>query len=117
MPAAKDKPERSYVLNVIFSLHCFTRGCREGEEIAPNLAFQWLVVDARQTTFKDFEKPFDFIHKNSGAYLVWVLILGHAAAPLYHHYALRDATLVRMLPAKAAASEGAMRREGDAQAR
>lgn len=76
--------------------------------------FQWLVVDTLQTTFKEFEKPFDFIHKNSGAYLVWVLILGHAAAALYHHYALRDATLTRMLPAKATASEGAMRRDGDA---
>lgn len=63
--------------------------------------FQWLVVDTWQTTFKEFEKPIDFIHKNSGAYLVWVLILGHAAAALYHHYALRDATLARMLPAAA----------------
>lgn len=60
--------------------------------------FQWLVAGKLQMTFKEFEVPFDFIHKNSGAYLVWVLILGHAAAALYHHYKLRDATLTRMLP-------------------
>lgn len=38
----------------------------------------------------------------------------HAAAALYHRYALRDATLTRMMPAKATATEGAMRHEGDA---
>jgi cytochrome b561 len=62
--------------------------------------FQWLVADKLQLTFKDFEKPIDFIHKNGGAYLIWVLILGHAAAALYHHVAVRDATLTRMLPAR-----------------
>jgi cytochrome b561 len=62
--------------------------------------FQWLVADTLQMTFKDFEKPIDFVHKNSGAYLIWLLILGHAAAALYHHFAVRDATLTRMLPAR-----------------
>lgn len=60
---------------------------------------QWLVVDTLQTTFKEFEKPIDFVHKNGGAYVIWVLILGHAVAALYHHVMLRDATLTRMLPA------------------
>lgn len=52
VPAAKDKPERRYVLNVIFSLHCFTRGCREGEDIAPNLAYG----DNRETRIFDVER-------------------------------------------------------------
>ncbi|THF63019.1 cytochrome b [Pseudothauera nasutitermitis] len=46
--------------------------------------------------FKEFEQPMDFIHKNGGAYLVWLLILGHAGAALYHHYTLEDRTLLKM---------------------
>ncbi|MEH3117518.1 MAG: hypothetical protein PGN25_07895 [Methylorubrum populi] len=38
----------------------------------------------------------DFIHKNGGAYRVWPLNLGHAIAALYHHYVLRDRTLLKM---------------------
>ena len=45
-----------------------------------------------------FEKPVDFVHKNSGAYLVWVLVLLHAGAALFHHYIKRDDVLRRMLP-------------------
>ena len=49
-------------------------------------------------TFKDFEKPFDFIHKDiMGAWLVWLLIAGHVAAALYHHFVKSDRTLNRML--------------------
>ncbi len=48
--------------------------------------------------WETFEKPIDFVHKNSGAYLVWVLILLHAGAALYHHYVKRDDVLRRMLP-------------------
>lgn len=48
--------------------------------------------------WETFEKPIDFVHKNSGAYLVWVLVLLHAGAALYHHYVKRDEVLRRMLP-------------------
>lgn len=44
-----------------------------------------------------FEKPIDFVHKNSGAWLVWGLILLHAGAAIYHHAVLRDSVLTRML--------------------
>ncbi len=48
-------------------------------------------------TFEEFEKPIDFIHKDvMGAWLVWILILGHVAAALYHHFGKKDRTLVRM---------------------
>ena len=43
-----------------------------------------------------FEVPIDFIHKKGGATVVWMLIVGHAGAALYHHYALRDRTLIKM---------------------
>lgn len=49
-------------------------------------------------SFKEFEKPIDFFHKEiMGAWLVWILIAGHAAAALYHHYMLRDRTLKKMI--------------------
>jgi cytochrome b561 len=48
-------------------------------------------------TFEEFEKPFDFIHKKvMGEWLVWLLILGHALAAMYHHFVTRDRTLRRM---------------------
>ena len=48
-------------------------------------------------TFEEFEKPMDFIHKQvMGEWLVWLLILGHALAALYHHFVKGDRTLRRM---------------------
>lgn len=58
--------------------------------------FQWLIADGLGLTFKEFEQPIDFFHKRSGEYVLWVLILGHIAAALYHHVVMRDATLKRM---------------------
>ena len=47
--------------------------------------------------FKEFEKPIDFIHKQvMGEWLVWLLILGHAGAAMYHHLVKKDRTLKRM---------------------
>lgn len=51
--------------------------------------------------FADFEKPLDFIHKDLlGAWLVWLLITGHAGAALYHHFVKQDRTLKRMTTGK-----------------
>lgn len=48
-------------------------------------------------TFAEFEKPIDFIHKDIlGAWLVWMLIVGHAGAAFYHHFVKKDRTLKRM---------------------
>lgn len=68
-------------------------------KFADTQIFNWLVAEHMGLTFKQFEVPMDFIHKNSGAYVLWVLIAGHAAAALYHHAMLQDHTLTRMLPA------------------
>ncbi|WP_414813145.1 hypothetical protein [Pseudoalteromonas sp. R3] len=31
-----------------------------------------------------------------GTWLIWMLILGHAAVALYHHFVKRDRTLLKM---------------------
>lgn len=59
--------------------------------------FESLVSNGLGLTFKEFEKPIDFIHKDIlGAWLVWLLILGHAAAAMYHHFVKKDGTLKKI---------------------
>ena len=59
--------------------------------------FSTLVSDGIGVTFKEFEQPIDFIHKNIlGEWLVWFLILGHVVAALYHHFVKKDRTLKKM---------------------
>lgn len=48
-------------------------------------------------TFKEFEKPIDFIHKDIfGAWVTWLLIVGHVGAALYHHFVKKDRTIYKM---------------------
>lgn len=59
--------------------------------------FNTLVVERMGITFEEFEKPIDFFHKEiMGEYLLLMLIFGHIAAALYHHFALKDRTLKKM---------------------
>jgi cytochrome b561 len=59
--------------------------------------FNILVSDGMGMTFKEFEKPVDFIHKDIfGAWLMWLLILGHFSAAMYHHFVKKDRTLRRI---------------------
>lgn len=59
------------------------------------LAFQQWIEP--HMSFKAFEEPFDFVHKELlGGLLLWMLILGHAAAALYHHFVQHDRTLRKM---------------------
>ena len=52
-------------------------------------------------SFKEFEAPIDFIHKNIlGAWVIWLLIVGHVAAALYHHFVKKDRTLLKMTTGK-----------------
>jgi len=51
-PAASGKPERTYSVDIIFSLHCFTRGIKEGEK--PDKAF--LYRDSREARVFDFRR-------------------------------------------------------------
>jgi cytochrome b561 len=56
-----------------------------------------VVAEGLGIDFETFEKPVDFIHKDIlGAWVVWLLILGHASAALYHHFARKDRTLYKM---------------------
>ncbi|MEM1155449.1 MAG: cytochrome b [Pseudomonadota bacterium] len=59
--------------------------------------FTLLVSDGLGLTFEEFEAPIDTIHKSiMGEWAVWLLILGHALAALYHHLGKRDDTLRKM---------------------
>lgn len=59
--------------------------------------FQLIKAEDPELTFKEFEKPFDVLHKDiGGKWLVWILILGHASAAMYHHFVKRDRTLQKM---------------------
>lgn len=69
-------------------------------KFADTWLFQTFIANGLGLTFEQFEVPMDFIHKKGGEYLVWVLILGHAAAALYHHFKLKDRTLLKMLAPK-----------------
>ena len=63
--------------------------------------FSVVVSDGLGMTFKEFEKPVDFIHKDiMGAWLVWLLVLGHVLAALYHHFKKKDRTLYKMTNSK-----------------
>lgn len=56
--------------------------------------FNMIVTEGLGITFKELEKPIDFVHKNiGGEWLVWLLILGHVTAALYHHFVKKDQTL------------------------
>lgn len=55
------------------------------------------VIGRLGVTPDQFEEPLDFVHKQIlGKWLAWILILGHAAAALYHHYVKKDRTLRKM---------------------
>jgi cytochrome b561 len=63
--------------------------------------YNLLVTDGLGISFKEFEEPIDFVHKNiGGAWLVWLLILGHVMAALYHHLVKKDQTLQKMMIGK-----------------
>ncbi len=61
------------------------------------VVFQTVVADWMGLSFKEFEKPIDFFHKDiMGSLIVWLLILGHVSAALYHHHIKRDRTIIKM---------------------
>jgi cytochrome b561 len=61
-------------------------------------AFAW-IARRFDTTWEEFEIPLDFIHRDiGGSKVVWILIVVHVGASLYHHFFRRDNVLRRMLP-------------------
>ena len=60
-------------------------------------AFTTFVSNGLNLTFKQFEEPIDFVHKELGGELiVLLLIAGHVLAALYHHFIKKDRTLRKM---------------------
>ena len=57
-----------------------------------------IVEDLFATDWETFEGVMDSIHKTGGAVIVWVLIVIHAGAALYHHLVRGDMVLTRMAP-------------------
>ena len=56
------------------------------------VVINWLGLSPDQ-----FEEPIDFLHKEiMGKWLVWILILGHASAAMFHHFVKKDRTLAKM---------------------
>lgn len=51
-PAKDNKPERVYEVDVIFSMHCFTRGVKQDEKPDRNL----LYADSRESRVFDFRR-------------------------------------------------------------
>jgi len=50
-----------------------------------------------EMSFKEFEKPIDFFHKEiMWSWTVWLLIAGHAGAAMYHNFVNKDRTLEKM---------------------
>lgn len=63
--------------------------------------YHFVVVENLAMTFKEFEKPVDYIHKNIlGSWVLWIMIIGHIVAALYHSYILKDQTLSKMTTGK-----------------
>lgn len=59
--------------------------------------FKYLIEQGIVSSFEEFERPIDFIHKQIlGAWLCWLLIVGHIGAAIYHHVVLKDRTLLKM---------------------
>ena len=59
--------------------------------------FEAVVIQGMGLTGEEFETPIDFIHKKIlGEWFVWILILGHVSAALYHHFIKKDRTLYKM---------------------
>ena len=59
--------------------------------------FATVVEGWMNLSWEEFEAPMDFIHKKGGEYFVWVLVLAHAGAALYHHFIRKDVVLKRMI--------------------
>ena len=58
-------------------------------------AHAWL-TGALNVGAEEFEEFVDEIHETAGDPIIWLLILGHVTAALYHHYVKKDRTLRKM---------------------
>ncbi len=59
--------------------------------------FSSVVTNGLGLTFKEFEAPIDYIHKDLGGELIVLLLIGgHILAAMYHHFIKNDRTLRKM---------------------
>jgi len=66
---------------------------------------QWLLAEGYLSSYEALEIPMDFFHKRvGGALMVWILVILHASAAIYHHVIVKDRTLVRILPERSKSS-------------
>ena len=64
-------------------------------------ALAYWIFTTFDVTYEQWEVPFDTFHyRISGPFILWVLVLIHASAAMYHHAVLKDNVLRRMLPGK-----------------
>lgn len=64
------------------------------------------IMERLNVTWDQWQVPFDFFHYHLvGPYILWVLILIHAGAALYHHFIEKDNVLTNMLPSKKLSGE------------
>ena len=59
--------------------------------------FQTVVVYGLGMTWDTFEAPLDAFHHFVGGNLLWILIVVHVGAALYHHAIMHDRTIARMV--------------------
>jgi cytochrome b561 len=60
--------------------------------------FTWFDIPSPITHNEALRPAINWVH-NWNAWLIMVLVAGHVAAALFHHYVIRDGLLRRMLPA------------------
>jgi cytochrome b561 len=63
--------------------------------------FAWISA-IFSVTWPEVEKPMEAIHRFTGQWLGWPLVVLHVGAALFHHFVRKDAVLVRMLPGRSA---------------
>ena len=63
----------------------------------PNSAlYRWFVTDTLGISWSTWARSLYSVHHITGAYLLWLLVLVHAAAALYHQFGRRDGLMRRM---------------------
>lgn len=64
-----------------------------------NSGFGIWIMDLLNVTYEQWEVPFDYFHYQiAGPLVLWMLIVVHAGAAIYHHVIHKDDVLKRMLP-------------------
>jgi len=58
------------------------------------------ISSALGVTWPEVEKVMEAIHRFTGKWIGWPLVLIHVSAALFHHWVRKDAALARMLPAR-----------------